>query len=226
MKRPGTPHRFNIRNRLAVCLVVTAMLSATGRAGNVEEIRQELLDGKPVIERPRPDPKGGQAYRLSYIVDVPVEIYWRFKTDFENNFVTTHRFITAHRVIHRSGNRVVTENTYRSHGDMVFRWQTTVHSNTRRLEYILLNPRSVEHRFHYGTIDVLPLNGRTLVTQTAYFSFFGASLWANLPVLGGMRSSLKYTVRWEQETVRRLKGRYGEEYQNPSEPAQANPSGE
>ena len=145
---------------------------------------------------------------MIYVVDVPVETYWRFKTDFDNTFVVTHRFITFHRVVRKTGNGVVTENKYRSHGDKVFRWQTTVYWEDRRLEYVLLNPRSVEHRFHHGTIEVVPVNSRTLVIQTAYFSFFGASLWANLPVLGGMRSSLRYTARWEQETVSRLKSHY------------------
>jgi len=191
-----------------ISLAITVSATPRSVAGGAEDIPQEVLEGKTRIERPMPDSKGGQAYRLMYVVDVPVEIYWRFKTDFDNTFVVTHRFITSHRVVRRTDNVVVTENKYRSHGDRVFRWKTTILSDVRRLEYVLLNPRSVEHRFHYGAIEVLPVNGRTLVIQTAYFSFFGASLWANLPVLGGMRSSLRYTARWERETVVRLKARY------------------
>lgn len=204
MSRSAAVTRISRVVVLAVALFMATTCFADGGGG----IRQELLDGKSLIERPRPDAKGGQAYRLIYIVDVPVEVYWRFKTDFDNTFVTTHRFITAHRVVQRTDNVVITENKYRSHGDMVFRWQTTIHNHTRRLEYRLLNSRSVDHRFHHGTIEVMPMEGQTLVIQTAYFSFFGASLWANLPVLGGMRSSLKYTARWERETLRRLKDRY------------------
>jgi len=191
-----------------VVLAVTLFMAASCFADSGGGLRHEVPDGKLLIERPRPDSKGGQAYRLIYTVDVPVEVYWRFKTDFDNTFVTTHRYITSHRMVQRTGKVVITENTYRNHGDMVFRWQTTIDNHARRLEYVLLNPRSVEHRFHRGTIEVMPIEGQTLVVQTAYFNFFGAFLWANLPVPGGMRSSLKYTARWERETVRRLRDQY------------------
>jgi len=47
-----------------------------------------------------------------------------------------------------------------------------------------------------------------IVTQTAYFDFFGATLWMNYPWYGGMRHYLNYTARWEQETITRLIDRY------------------
>jgi len=88
-------------------MVVTATVWNTCLAGRFEGVvPKEILDGKPLIERPRPDSRGGQAYRLIYVVDVPVETYWRFKTDFDNTFVVTHRFITFHRVVRKTGNGV------------------------------------------------------------------------------------------------------------------------
>jgi len=197
-----------------LCLAVIVYPAPTSIARGAEDIPRDVLEGRARIERPLPDAKGGQAYRLIYVVDVPVEIYWRFKTDFDNNFVVTHRSITFHRVVEKIDNVVITENKYRSHGDRVFRWKTTIQDASHRLEYLLLNPRSVEHRFHHGYIQVRPINGRTLVIQTAYFSFFGESLWANLPVLGGMRSSLRYTASWERETVERLKDNYTSPYRD------------
>ena len=160
------------------------------------------------IERMEPPEKGGQGYRLVYWVNVPTKVYWRFKTDFDNQFLVENKFISEHRFISRKDDTVITENKYTYGPDVYFRWQTKVISDLRRLDFILLNPKQCRQAYHYGTIRIAADTGGTRVTQEAYFDFWGASFWAFYPWKGGMRDFLTYTAQWEQKTALRLKDRY------------------
>lgn len=160
------------------------------------------------IEYPEPDPRGGRAYRLVYYVRVPIEVYWRFKTDFDNDFLEDNKFIIEHRFVSRTGNTVITESRHVDGPDVFFRWQTTVFAEVYRLTFELLNPRECGQRFHYGQIEMSSQGDFTRVVQTAYFDFWGSALWARYPWQGGMRYFLQYTAQWEQETILNLKHRY------------------
>jgi hypothetical protein len=79
------------------------------------------------------------------------------------------------------------------------------------MDFVLLNPEECGQRFHYGYIQldaVGALDEKTKVTQLAYFDFFGVYFWVKYPWYGGMKNFLKYTARWEQETISRLKSKY------------------
>ena len=165
--------------------------------------------GDPIlVERLPSGPNGGQAYRLTYTANVPIDVYWRFKTDFDNDFLKENKFILSHRFISRENNTVITENEYTSKPKVVFRWKTTFSSRNYRLEFVLLNPEATGHNFHYGNIFLNPEGDTTRVVQEAYFNFFGASFWAIYPWSGGMTEFLKYTAQWEQEMILKLYNQY------------------
>ena len=166
------------------------------------------IDPQIHIARPAPDPRGGQAYRLTYRVPLPLEIFWRFKTDFDNVFLKENKYIQEHRLVSRKGRVVITENIYTSTPSQIFRWQTTIQEEQHRLKFKLLKTPSQPHRFHYGTIQLEAEQGATRVTQTAYFDFAGAALWSWYPWYGGMRSFLEYTAEWEINTASRLRHHY------------------
>lgn len=166
----------------------------------------------------QPDPRGGKAYRLSYLVKVPLSVYWKFKTDFNNDFLVRNRNITAHRLVSRSGDSVVTENSYRYRSHVTFRWRTTLRPSDHRLDFMLLNPEACGQRFHYGHILLEVVKAGTRVTQVAYFDFWGATLWVLYPWEGGMRNILTDTAHWEQKMVEQLRDRYGQ-----APPKEANP---
>lgn len=168
----------------------------------------ELLSGKPFIYHLDPEGSAGKAYKLVYLVKVPVKIFWRFKTDFDNDFLLTNKYIDAHYFIGRHGIRVFTENLYSNAPDVRFRWQTSVFPESYRLDFVLLNPQECGQRFHYGHIQLEAVGKNTKVTQVAYFDFLGAFFWVNYPWAGGMKSFLRYTARWEQQTILRLKAKY------------------
>jgi hypothetical protein len=155
-----------------------------------------------------PDLRGGRAYKLVYIVDVPIDVYWHFKTDFDNDFLLDNRYIREHRLVSYSNKTVITKNRYMIGPDGHFKWETTVLENVYRLEFVLLNPEEVGQRFHHGYIQLSPEEKETHVTQVAYFDFWGATFWAIYPWRGGMHDFLRYTARWEQETILRLRNRY------------------
>ena len=154
-----------------------------------------------------PDRRGGRAYELVYRVQVPLASYWRFKTDFDNDFLVSHKYIRAHRFLGRTGNVAITEDKYTHGPDVFFRWETTVLPRDHRLEFRLLNPYDCRQKFHYGYIQAKAVAGGTQVTQVAYFDFWGVSLWAVYPWGGGMNDFLTATARWEQATAVRLKAR-------------------
>jgi len=161
-------------------------------------------NGRVSISRIAPDTRGGQAYKLVYLVRTPLDMFWKFKTDFDNNFLVTNKYIRDHRFVSRSGNQVITEDQYAHVPGIVFRWKTSVHPATHRLDFVLMNPEACEQKYHYGHIQLEPVAGETRVTQVAYFDFWGATIWANYPWGGGMKDFLTYTAHWEQETVLRL----------------------
>lgn len=169
--------------------------------------------GKVQITNLKPAKEKGQGYKMVYLVQAPLDIYWRFKTDFDNEFVVTNKYIRQHRVISQTEKVVVTENKYHHFSDYFFRWQTLIHSDQYRLEFKLLNPEECRQKFHFGYIQMEAVPGGTQVTQVAYFDFFGAGLWARFPWKGGMKDFLTHTARWEQDTILRLKDRYIERIQ-------------
>ena len=155
-----------------------------------------------------PDKRGGKAYRMIYVVDVPMEIYWKFKTDFDNDFLVKNKYIEKHRFIGWKNGRAITENEYTIGPDCASRWATRVFPNLYRLEFELINPDECRQEFHYGSIELKSLGRQTKIIQKAYFDFFGATFWVFYPFSGGMKSFFRYTARWEQKIVVKLKSRY------------------
>ena len=155
-----------------------------------------------------PDKRGGKAYKLVYLVSVQKDVFWRFKTDFDNNFLLENKYIQEHHFISRNGNKVITEDKYTNSPNEYFRWQTTIFAQSKRLDFVLLNPKQCRQKFHYGYIQLKSVPEGTQVTQVGYFDFLGSSFWANYPWGGGMKDFLSYTARWEQKTIVNLKNRY------------------
>lgn len=165
-------------------------------------------DSDPVIRMIEPDPRGGIGYRLIYYVNVPLETYWRFKTDFEGSYLATNQFIKEHRLVRREDHAVITENSYTVGPDATYLWRTRVFNGRHRLDFSLLNPKECGQKFHYGYIQATSQGNTTRVTQVAYLDFFGVSFWAHYPWGGGMKEFLRSTARWEQATAMRLEWRY------------------
>ena len=188
--------------------VVHAQGALTAQPASVDPSPEELIRETQVVYRIEPEARGGEAYKLVYLVPAPLKVFWRFKTDFNNDFLLGHKFIREHRFIGQQGNVVITEDIYTSAPGKVFRWRTTIYPTRHRLEFVLDNPRECDQRFHYGFIELEPFGEQTRVNHVAYFDFLGASLWANYPWPGGMLSFLRYTATWEQETIVRLRGKY------------------
>jgi hypothetical protein len=174
----------------------------------IEPNREQLSSGEPFIYRIEPEARGGEAYKLVYMVPVPIEVFWRFKTDFRGSFVETNKYVKEQRVIREEPNVVIVENRLSSRPESLFRWRNILYPNKYRLDYVLENPEQCGQGFHYGHIQLEPLGSNTKVTHEAYFDFFGSSLWALYPWEGGMQAFLDYTARWEQETVLQLKEKY------------------
>ncbi len=201
---------------LAQCLMALPFVALEAPAQEANEA--ELLNGKAFIRKLPPQHKddGGKGYELVYVVDAPRDAYWAFKTDFDNDFLITNKFINAHRLVSQVDNIAVTEDIfsedlYSHKPNAKFRWQTTLFPAQYRLDFKLLNPAECGQKFHHGSIQLEPAGAsgqKTKVTQTAYFDFFGVSFWVNYPWYGGMKYFLTYTAHWEQTTVYRLKSNY------------------
>ena len=178
------------------------------QSATAEPDDDELLNKQRIVYRIKPERRGGEAFKLIYLVPVPVDVFWRFKTDFRGDFLLSNRYINKHRFILETGNSNVTENSYSNAPNETFRWRTTLYPDQHRLVFQLVNPGECGQKFHYGSIRVEPFRSYTKVTHTAYFDFFVAFLWVNLRVAGVMTSFLMYTARWERDTVSRLRHRY------------------
>lgn len=182
-------------------------ISLSYSIGAQDENKESALD-EVYIYQIAPDERGGRAYKLVYFVKAPIESYWKFKTDFDNDFLVKNKYIREHNFILQKGNTVITENKYTNNPEVYFRWRTKVLPKAHRLEFELLNPEICKQKYHYGHIQLESVAEGTRVTQIAYFDFLGASLWTVYPWSGGMKDFLSYTAHWEQETVLQLKDRY------------------
>ena len=170
----------------------------------------QLRQGKAYVYKLNPPNTvgTGKGYKLVYMVAAPLAAFWKFKTDFDNDFLLTNKLILKHRLVAHQNNIAITESIYATKPGVTFRWRTIGFPDIHRLNFELQNPKECGQKFHYGHIQLKSAGDRTIVTQTAYFDFFGATLWMNYPWYGGMRHYLKYTARWEQETITRLIDRY------------------
>lgn len=171
---------------------------------------QPTLSSKPIIFKLKPERIDGRGYKLIYLVDAPLDVFWKFKTDFDNQFLLSNKFITAHRLIRRTQDEVITQSEYSNKPGAIFKWQTTLFPDLHLLKFILLNPDECGQKYHYGYIQLEPLGSRTRVTQVAYFDFFGVWMWVSYPFYGGMSYFLNYTAAWEQQTILKLKDTYEE----------------
>lgn len=201
---------------IAQCFTVLPFLALVVPAQPANEAA--LLEGQVLIRKlpPRHKDDGGSGYELVYVVEAPRDAYWEYKTDFDNDFLITNKYINAHRLISQDNHVAVTEDIfskdlYPYKPNAKFRWQIKIFPAQYRLDFVLLNPAECGQKFHHGTIrlEAAGASGqKTKVTQTAYFDFFGVSFWVNFPWYGGMKDFLTYTAHWEQTMVLRLKSTY------------------
>ena len=194
-----------------LCFWITILYAATGLSSEISAAGptgQQLSSSNPIIYKLTPERKDGRGYKIIYIVDARLDVFWKFKTDFDNQFLLSNKFITSHRLIRRSRDEVFTASEYSNKPNAIFKWQTTLLPEQHLLKFILLNPEECGQKYHYGYIQLEALGSRTRVTQVAYFDFFGVSAWVNYPFYGGMSYFLKYTANWEQQTILKLKHKY------------------
>ena len=161
----------------------------------------QLSNSDPIISRLMPEQAHGRGFKLEYVVNAPLDVFWKYKTNFDNELLHNNRYINSHKLVSRDDNLVITETEYSYKPKEIFKWQTTVFPEQYLLKYELLNPEECGQKYHYGYIQLETEGTGTRVTQVSYFDFFGVSLWVNYPFKGGMSHFLKYTARWEQQLL-------------------------
>lgn len=182
----------------AVCAVLGAYSAGILAAG---QDMGSLPSEEPVITVLKPERAEGRGYRLEYTLDAPLDVAWKFKTDFNSKLVLTNKMILAHRLINRSADGVITETVQANRPKSVFRWKTRLFPDQHRLDFVLLDPDECGMDYFYGSVTLQPMGSATRITQVAYLDFFGVSLWVNYPFHGGMSQTLNDNVHWEQQAV-------------------------
>ena len=191
--------RFELIGILAAIVFAPGALPSDTPA--TEQAVQQIISGVPVIQKLKPERKAGRGYKLIYFIDAPLDVVWRFKTDFGNQVLLSNKYINSHRLVSRNQNEAVTATEYSNKPKFRFEWQTIQFPDQHLLDFILLNPEECGQKYHYGYIQLEAMGTGTRVTQIAYFDFFGVSLWVSYPFKGGMSYFLKYTAAWEQKAV-------------------------
>ena len=195
--------------RSCVCvLMLTASIGFSSERVVSELSQDQLSNNDPIISRLKPERAHGKGFRLEFLVDAPLDVFWKYKTNFDNEFLHKNRYITSHKLVSREENLVITETQYSYKSKHVFKWQTTIFPEQNLLKYELLNPQECGQNYHYGYIQLEAEGSGTRVVQVSYFDFFGASFWVNYPFKGGMSEFLKYTARWEQQFVLEFEHQY------------------
>lgn len=205
---------FKVVSWYGLSNILVAIVFASGGIASESPVStaatEQLLVRDPSISKLKPKQGKGGGYKLVYTLDAPLDTVWKFKTDFDNQFLLSNKFIASHRLISHKLNEVVTEDEYSNKPGVTFKWQTTLLPAQYLLKFVLLNPEECGEKYHFGYIQLEALDSRTRVTQVAYFDFFGVTFWINYPFRGGMTYFLKYTAEWEQQTVLALRSKYQE----------------
>ena len=191
--------------------LAAVLIASSGFASEVpvpESSKERILHGDPVISVLPPERTSGRGFKIVYSADASVDVFWRYKTHFDNPLLLSNKSIVSHRLVSREGNVVITETEYANKSNVVFKWQTTLFPDQNLLKYVLLNPEECGQDYHYGYVQLEALDFGTRVTQVAYFDFFGVSLWVNYPFKGGMSKFLQYTAQWEQQFISEYKHQY------------------
>lgn len=201
------------RQQIHIAVLAAVLFASSGFASEVavsEPSREHTLSSDPVISKLKPEGTRGRGFKIVYSVDVSLDVFWRYRTHFDNPLLLDNKFITAHRLVSREGNVVMTETEYSNRSNAVFQWQTTVFPDQNLLKYVLVNPEECGQKYHYGYVQIEALDFGTRVTQVAYFDFFGVSFWVNYPFKGGMSKFLQYTAQWEQQFISEFEHLYKE----------------
>ena len=191
---------YFLRYSVVTLIILFLLIPGTGHTNSSGSSMHDKISLEKVSA-----PSGGYGYRLRYYVPAPIDVFWRFKTDFDNDVLLTNEELIEHRLVKSFDNSVITEDRYATAPGLRFLWQTNVISDKLRLEFKLLNNKDCRHDFHHGVIKLSPAGNYTQVTQTAFFDFVGASLWVKYPWYGGMKSTLTSMVRWEQKIASEFK---------------------
>ena len=98
LKKSGV---INFRASLKVfCLILFVFLVPSRQSVIAQDLSErepttsQLMQGKVYIYKLYPQDRIGKGYKLVYMVAVPLEIHWKFKTDFENDFLLSNKLIT------------------------------------------------------------------------------------------------------------------------------------
>ncbi|MDJ0820028.1 MAG: hypothetical protein QNJ58_27745 [Desulfobacterales bacterium] len=191
-----------VKNILLLLLVTSLPVAILLGAGMSHADTNLPGDVKRILLKQVPSPSGsGYGYRLEYYVRAPIDVFWKFKTDFDSDILLTSNELLDHRLVRVDGDDVYTENRYASAPGLRFLWKTTVIDKKYRLDFELMNVEDCRHKFHHGYIQLSPAGRYTKVIQTAFFDFTGASFWVKYPWYGGMKYTLTSVAKWEQKVA-------------------------
>jgi hypothetical protein len=185
----------------ACALILFASSSLSSELPESGPSQVQFSNNDPVISKLMPEQAHGRGFKLEYVVNAPLDVFWSYKTHFDNELLHNNRYINSHKLVSREENLVITETEYSYKPKTAFKWQTTVFPEQHLLKYELLNPEECGQKYHYGYIQLQAEGTGTRVTQVSYFDFFGVSFWVNYPFKGGMSYFLNYTARWEQQLL-------------------------
>jgi len=207
--------QYQYQNKVMVCVrscvCVLILIASNGFSSErlvSDPSQDQFLYNKPIISKLKPERAHGRGFRLEFLVGTPLDVFWNYKTNFDNDLLHKNRYITSHKLVSRDENLVITETEYSYKPGKVFKWQTTIFPEQNLLKYELLNPEECSQKYHYGYIQLDAEGAGTRVTHVAYFDFFGAAFWVSYPFKGGMSEFLKYTAHWEQQFVFEFEHQY------------------
>lgn len=147
---------------------------------------------------------GGQAYRMTYQIDAPIDQVWQFKAHPEARIFKTAPNIASHNVRSRNDDHMILEQSYKIAPDKQYLWRYDFDHDTRTIRYTLSNTKALNVHYNYGTIQLTAAGHKTKIEQTAFLDFPGVAIWAmnNSPI--GMRGFTGQFAIWEQDMIPNL----------------------
>ena len=86
----GLKYQVGFCGIIITILISVSNLSAQNDPQKLTE--EKLLNGLPLIFKLEPEKKDGSGYKLVCLVNAPLDVYWRFKIDFDKDFLLSNKF--------------------------------------------------------------------------------------------------------------------------------------
>ncbi len=163
--------------------------SGTQRSDNIEIV--PIASGK----------FSGKAYKMTYIIDSPIDKVWFLMTHFPEKLLSTAPGILEYKILSDIENKITYMYEYDFMPGKYFMWKNTFYAAKNKVLFRLMNAGEVGLIHHFGESTLYEQGEKTKVVLTGYVDFLGVSNWVDDLSTKGLNAFLINHAHWQQAVI-------------------------